>query len=333
MAIAKSWGTEHPILIDLSRYPPDILVDGAVHPVTRVFDIARQVGLNAIPVTGTQINRGPEKDYFVAVSEIIQRDRRGVALRFQYDDIADPLRIKEIVDDTCRRIGADRRNCDAIFDLEAIDRLPVGDEPSESVVELFRSAILALGRNRYRTLAICGSSIPQTVGKKFNIEPCRVDRVELKAWRALNSEAGLQRLLFGDYGIVYAFQSDGGAPIQPPSRIRLSTETEHVLYRSSPNSYRELRTRVAAEEAIATQVDCWGKRSIVGRGSGYTDIGNASKWVAWDTNAHLENTVRSISRELSNVKRFVERASRTRNSVPWLQDELDIVDYQDRTPQ
>ena len=169
------------------------------------------------------------------------------------------------------------------------------------------------------------------VGKKYNEKPCRVERIEFKVWRALNSEKLRPRIVFGDYGIVYAFQSDGGAPVRPPSRIRLSTETEHVLFRSDPDAYRQLRSRVAHDTAAAVQSESWGKRAIIGQGHGFTDIGNATKWVAWDTNAHIETTYRYIGRELGAIRRLPWQTIGALESAPWLQDNLDNLDIRPPT--
>ena len=330
-ALKSAWGTEHPLYLDMSRYSPDMLVDGSEQPIKRIFDIARQSRLLAIPVTGTLISRGPEPVYLDAVGAIARRDQRGVAFRFSHAEFVDASRLIMTVEATRQLVGVNASVCDIILDLEAIDRLPSDAATFDRLFSVCRAAIVALEDRPYRSVTLSGSSIPEIVGKKYNEKPCRVDRIEFKVWKALNSEKWRPRIVFGDYGIVYAFQSDGGAPVQPPSRIRLSTETEHVLFRSNPNTYRQLRSRVAHNIATTTQSECWGKRAIIGEGHGFTDVGNATKWVAWDTNAHIETTHRHISTELSATRRLPRRTFRDSESAPWLQDNLDISDIRPPT--
>ncbi len=118
----------------------------------------------------------------------------------------------------------------------------------------------------------------------------------------LAADKEIRSLVFGDYGITYPFQNTDNVPVQPPSRIRLSTSAEHVLYRSTPDGYQALRERVTKEPPALSQVDSIGKRAIFGRGGGFTGEGRATDWVTRDMNAHIESTLSHIARTLRRTE-------------------------------
>ena len=328
--LRSAWGTKYPIQLDMSRYAPDIEIGGGQHPVERLFEYAKQCNLNAIPVTGPLIDRGPEPNYLNAVRKIAQLHQRGVAVRIRYADLAEPGKLNQTLDGLSKLIDVAGSDCDVILDLEAMERLPKDVLADNRLLETVKLAVGALKNKSYRSLTICASSIPAAVGKQYNVEPCRTTRVELGIWRELISDESLPRILFGDYGIVSPFQSDGGAPVQPPSRIRLSTETEHVLYRSSPNSYRQLRATVVREDAANMQATSWGKRAIFGRGHGFTGVGNPTDWVARDINAHMETTFRVVERQMRISQRIPAQRRGEIASFPWLQEGLDFPEEKGR---
>ena len=81
--LRSAWGTKYPIQLDMSRYAPDIEIGGGQHPVERLFEYAKQCNLNAIPVTGPLIDRGPEPNYLNAVRKM--HNFISAALRFGFD--------------------------------------------------------------------------------------------------------------------------------------------------------------------------------------------------------------------------------------------------------
>lgn len=325
VAIQQSWGTANIVYIDLSRHSGDVHGDVSSHPATIAFHIARQCRLNAVPVSGTILTRGPSTDYIDAVAKIASIDKRGAALKLYYSDLTQGEGVEKLVLRTIEQLRLEPEYCDLILDLEAFDRYPLDLLRENKLLKVIRDALSALDRVNLRSTTVCGSSIPERVGKKHNEKPLRVLRRELQIWRNLQRRQRDRQLGFGDYGVVYAFQSDAGAPVQPPCRIRISTGDEHVLYRSPPSTYRSLRARVARDGELRELPDCWGRRGIVGKGKGFTGTGGPPIWVAWDTNLHLETTVRAIHLAVGAYGLRSE-TSKHMSQSPWLQNELTIED-------
>jgi len=324
-AIREIWGTAQDLYIDLSRYGLGETPDGQLHPVTTTFEVARQCRLRALPVCGTTLTRGPGTEYLDAVSNIAKLDGRGLAIRLIAFELVSPeSTVKELLA-TIELLGVGPGDCDIILDFEALDRLPANLLQKDLAVSTISDALDALKGLQCRSMTISGSSIPERVGKRYDAAPLKTRRLELEIWKEIQERNRTQNIGFGDYGIVYAFQSDGGAPVQPPCRIRISTENGHILYRSPPNSYRSLRNRVRRDDVLQKLPDCWGRRNISGQGSGFTGVGNATNWVSWDTNLHLEGTAR-IVRRISRRNEAEELAARELDRWPWLQTELGIAE-------
>ena len=323
--IRDIWGTTHSLYIDLSRYGSNESADGQSHPVTRTFDLARQCRLRAVPVCGTTLTRGPGTEYIDAVSRIAKQDGRGIAVKLVAFEFSSPESAMKELLATAELLNVAPEDCDIILDFEAFDRLPADFHKKDLAISTIAESIDALESIGPRSVTISGSSIPERVGKRFDVAPLKTPRLELEIWKGIQQRHRSRNIGFGDYGIVYAFQSDGGAPVQPPCRIRISAEDGHILYRSPPNSYRSLRSRVRRDGVLRDLPDCWGRKGIVGQGNGFTGIGNATSWVAWDTNLHLETTARIVRR----VTRYGEADETAANEIdkwPWLQTELGIVE-------
>jgi hypothetical protein len=323
--IRDIWGTAHSLYIDLSRFGSNESADGRPHPVIKTFELARQCRLRAIPVCGTTLTRGPGTEYIDAVSKIAKQDGRGLAVKLVAFEFNSPeSTVKELLA-TAELLNVGPENCDVILDFEAFDRLPADLHMKDRAASTITESIDALESIRPRSVTVSGSSIPERVGKQYDTAPLKTRRLELEIWKDIQGRNRSRNIGFGDYGIVYAFQSDGGAPVQPPCRVRISAEDSHYLYRSPPNTYRNLRSRVRRDGVLRDLPDCWGRRGIIGQGNSFTGAGNATSWVAWDTNLHLEGTAR-IVRRVMRYSDADETAADELDKWPWLQTELGIVE-------
>src|ERR1043165_6479537 len=82
--IVTNWGLD-PVFIDLDWIPSSETMTDGRHPLKFIFDGARAVELQAIPVTG--INR--DAAYQAAVKNALDSDHRGVCIRVESDDLDD----------------------------------------------------------------------------------------------------------------------------------------------------------------------------------------------------------------------------------------------------
>ena len=323
-AVTRSHGTGSPLYVDLSQYGPNVSVADGRHPVELAYDIIAQLRLMAIPVTGPESIRGEGKRYIEAVNRIAEFGGLGCGLRVPIADFRTSESIQRELERALVEQDLDPATTDLFLDAEALERLP-----SEYVVDLHlertvRDVLNAIQNVPFRTLVFVGSSVPQNVGPEFNAKPHRVHRAELSTWTNLIAEESCQGLLFGDYTVIPPFQSDVSKPVRAPSRIRLSNEEEHVLFRGPRGEHRALCRKVLEKRAHIEQAPSWGLAATAACGRGSGGIGGPTDWVARDVNMHIESTVKVVERCLENVG-FLSMLSFGRYaSEPWLQSELNI---------
>lgn len=228
------------------------------------------------------------------------------------------------VSEVLAALDVNSNNVDLFLDAESLDQYLLKDGVIRNLKKIVCDSLGKLDRQSFRTIVFCGSSVPENVGPEYNTEPYRTERIELNLWKSLVSEPSSPMVFFGDYAVIHPFQPDSDKPVRPPSRIRLSTATEHVFYRGPRANHRRLCSMVMESPAADGQSLSWGlaETKACGRGSGGT--GRPTDWVALDTNAHVETTVSIVDRHLRDYKRFelLRLSQPEKNS--WLQETIEL---------
>lgn len=227
--LAKNWGMSLPLFVDFSQYGPDEKAADGRHHAEYFFDCAHQLRMLAIPAAGPESIRGPGYGYLNAIARAAHRDGRGVAIRLPYRELNRPDTLSATVDDTLKALSLPPSMVDVFFDFEALVILPPEARSEEALLAVVIDAMRAIEGKAFRNLVLCGSSIPDQVGPQYNWNALRVSRVELNVWERVIARDANILVKFGDYGIGYAYERDSDKPVEPPSRIRLSTPTHHVL--------------------------------------------------------------------------------------------------------
>jgi hypothetical protein len=320
---AKVWGTRLPIYFDFPRYGPEVRVADGRHPAEYFFECVKQCRIVGIPVAGPESVRGPGFDYLDAVARIAFRDGRGAGVRIPYRNFSKADSVSLVIEETLRAISLKPESVDVVLDFEALFLLPPREQTEEHLYSVATEAFRAIKDQGFRNVVISGSNIPDQVGKEYNWNPLRVPRTLLKVWRAMaEQEANPPR--FGDSGVIYTHDKDSAKSGPPPSRIRLSTDAEYVLCRAPRGSYRKLCSEVLQGKDLRSATSAWGVAEIEGCGKGRGSEGNATSWVARDTNLHDERTVALIERVLRQFNRLNGVSFADPESYPWLQVDLDI---------
>jgi len=318
----KNWGVTTPICFDFSRYAPDEKTTSEQHPAEYFFACLRQLKIQGIPVTGTEFMRGPGYEYLDAVAQIAERDKRGVVLRMSYAEINNTDKLLATIEDTLRTLSLKSEAVDLLLDFEALPMLPQVDQSLESIMSAAIAALSAIESKSFRNIVICGGSIPEEVGPKYDWKPWAIPRTELHAWKKLMQRKLVSTVKFGDYAVTYAHMSDSSSSGQPPPRIRLSTKADHILARAPRGQYRKLSSEIIKHEAFDPALSAWGVDRIFACGTGSGGVGNASDWVARDTNLHLEITAQNVEETLKQYGRLTKTRFAQPEKTPWLQSRL-----------
>ncbi len=319
--IATSWGTAGGICLDFSRYGPDECVSDGRHVIEYVFDLARQARLKCLPVTGPLSLRGPGTAYFEAVSRIAARDGRGMAFRIPTEDFVTPVLLKGVLDETLALVSVAPGNVDVYLDAGSLFGLHPESADEFSLMRSLQAAAELTHALGYRRTIFVASSMPDgMVVRHKKGQVLRVPRAEFRLWRRIVADPDTPYLNFGDYGVIYPTQSEAEIRRAPPSRVRVTTENEHVLYKDGPKEIRAICRRAVEDGVLNGAATSWGAQAIRDCATGRGGEGNASTWVARDTNVHMENTVAIVAREAA-VKVKMPSGVVTAETA-WLQNSL-----------
>jgi hypothetical protein len=316
----ETWGVALPAFFDFSRYGPAEKIANGRHPCEHFFECARQLKLQGIPVAGPESHRGPGNRYLEAVAAIAHADQRGAAVRIPQDAITRSEHIADVVEGVATTLSLPTSLIDLFIDLEAIDRLPPEFQATRPLVTVVDEILNALDGMQFRNLIIAGCSLPEAVSPTHNWNALRVPRIELAVWSETSQRH--RNLGFGDYGIAYAFESDSDGPVNPPSRVRISTASEYVLHRAPRDEYRQLCAHVIKTEDFDGSLRSWGAQEILQGGS--AGPGAAREWVARDTNLHIERTRGLVEAELGRLGLHQELAFAEPEPTPYLQGSLEV---------
>ena len=188
--------------------------------------------------TGPEIACGLGRGYLDAVTRIANRDMRGAA---PSDSTSVTPQSSVLSRNRSTRLDALSLSpglVDIYIDYEAFGLLPERFSDDGNLRESVEAAVEVTSQRGFRTIVLCGSSIPASVGKKYDHAALRIPRREMALWQHALRTCTNCLVHYGDYGVMYAHQAEGGAA-RPPSRIRLSTAGEYVLYRAPTDSYRQ----------------------------------------------------------------------------------------------
>lgn len=247
---------------------------------------------------------------------------RGVALRIPVEDFVTPTALTGVLDETLALVSAAPGNVDVYLDAGSLFGMQPGSTDEFSLLQSLQAAAEITHARGYRRTIFVASSMPDSMVRHKKGQVMRVPRAEFRLWRQIAAESGLPFLEFGDYGVIYPTQAESDARRAPPSRIRITTDNEHLLYKGGPKEIRAVSRQAIQDGALNDAVRSWGAQAIRDCATGRGGEGNASTWVARDTNMHIENTIAAIAREpavkASKILAKVIGAA----GDPWLQNSL-----------
>jgi len=321
--LLEAWGNRYPLFADFSQFGPGDRTSDGSHCVDYFFRCLRQHLMPAIPMTGPESVRGPGYEYIDAVAGIAHADGRGAALRIPFDELSDAGKLEHAISDSLRALRLEPSSIDLFLDFESLALLPADLRTATAIVSVFVDALRGIGESGFRNIVLCGSSVPERVAKEYDWSALRVERTEFVAWQSLIETFAKVVVKFSDYGAIYALEQDTNKPVNPPARIRISTATEHVLWRAPRKDYVKLCEQVVASPDFHQEFAVWGT-TVLHQCARYGRAkGGPTEWVARDTNLHIEVTVRTIESLLRRLGRLSGVTFADPESYPWNQTTID----------
>jgi hypothetical protein len=180
--------------VDLKLVSSHRMTDGR-HPVGYVFCDLSARGASAVPVTGV----GRDRAYKAEVSKVVSREQHGVCIRATLQEVAS-AEFSAGLASLLKELSLSPGDAHFVLDLEA---------PSFEPVEGFTKMVIkTLSKvptiNRWRTLTVCGTSFPETMGDIERGVEIR-KRYEWLCYKLIlkTLPAGHRKPTFGDYAIAH----------------------------------------------------------------------------------------------------------------------------------
>jgi hypothetical protein len=277
-----------PVFID-TRY----LRTGGVPSATAakvVFDIARSLQLQAVPVTALTLS--PE--FQTQIRDIAGTDKRGVVIRLSPADFKQPDLLQRYLSALLQVLQAPAEQVDIVIDLQ---------KQTEQFIAQ-QAGISTLGRlpflDQWRTVTLAAGCFPESISRWRHDIWLPIERLDWLAWLEVISaqgNAGFRVPSYGDYGI-----RSGGEPLHIPNlpdpNIRYST-SDKVLVRKGAKEdgkIKEICTSLIQMPEFSTAAFSSGDKEIAARAArpGSPNNGQPTQWIQWCTNHHLELTASQI---------------------------------------
>lgn len=315
--IYQCWESERPVYVDVHDLPLEWRTSNGSQPIEFVCERLHARGSRAIPVTGTEIDRGQE--YLAAVRAVINRNREGVCLRLARDDIQDGNLLKDAVRDTLDQVGVGPNEADLLIDYRYVGR--------ESIHSLRASTIEALQSideiGAFRNIAVAGSSVPDVLNKRDQGKVRREPRIELELWlEILANNVTKTPVSLSDYAVVGAHYVPPAKFVNPPARIRYTTEHDHVFRRAKRGEYRDLCKQLLEAEEYSGANFSAGDQRLHFSAMGRYGPGTPALWVGYDTNHHLELVSEQVWRLVQRHGHDTRFNLAKPTPKPWMQPEL-----------
>ena len=290
--LARAWPGDEPLFLD-TIYPE---VDKSDHePATLLFDLLAATSVRAIPVTGPSRNGQQQQ----AVAEIVARDRRGVAIRVQADDL-DPLELPSALDELLDRLRCTPNEADLILDYEQVATDKVATVRAALVAVLVTLPTLTA----WRTLTAAGGGFPLNLQELAGMTTTSIGRADWQVWTSLAPRrAELPRLpTFADYGVSSPELVELDPRIMDMSvNLRYTSDADWVVLKARSRKlhghgqFNELcQTLVGRSEFRGASFSA-GDTYIEACAHGRDGPGNASKWRQCATNHHLTQVATQLA--------------------------------------
>lgn len=285
--IERCWGGERRFFLDAGLLAEEDQIDGR-HPLAVVLDDARELGLQAVPVTGV----ARSESYDAAVEGAVSADQRGICLRLVGEDLEEPEELPEVVEaEVMAALGLKTGEVDLVLDLGSIS---AEQRWTGATVRLLLAALPEIGD--WRSLTLIASSFPLDLSGIDGDSTALIPRAEWAIWRALHARADrLGRLpSFGDYAISHpAPREVDPRIIQRSAAIRYSADDEFLILKGrsiqaqGSEQHYDLAAELVNRPEFHGEDFSWGDAYVASRARRQGGPGSGTTWRKAGTSQHL----------------------------------------------
>lgn len=298
LKFATAWGQEDMIFVDGQYIEGEDQLNDGMEPIAGFLRNLRQVGTQAVPVTG--LDRVQE--YQDAIRSAIQEDGRGVCLRLTEADLEALADLEQQVSSLLEFLAVQAESVDLLLDFGP-------NVPSRAAAPYLLNAVPMI--SRWRTFSLASSGFPADMSQVRQNSVVELTRREWTVWTHLFAQRRAVKRLprFSDYAINHPalFEIDPRVMRMSPN-IRYTAELNFVLARgeayrrrNEPRAsvppevqYRRLSKQIIDHPSWQGEDYSWGDKFIADCDRG-KHVGNPTNWRAVGTSHHLAFAVRQLA--------------------------------------
>ena len=286
-------------MIDGYHWAADALVENGSHAIAYMVTQLRSRGVDVIPVVG--YDRWPNAVYRAGMRSIDTRSDGQCCLRLDasaIEDAAEPQHFQDIISDIIDELNIDSESCSILLDFGDVSTSAM---PVDRLVAHSERAIALLQTFRFGYYIVAGCSLPRSINLAVERPDTQglVLRKEMLTWRTLRESIPSVRIVSGDYGVRGPTTTEAPSPhtngkIRHTVNMRTFVVRGHAFSADHSNAQMEgLADILARSPHYLGENFSWGNAQIERcRTSGA--FGNASTWIAIDTNHHLTFVVQEV---------------------------------------
>lgn len=285
--MADGWNGGSPAFVDFRWLPPDVRVDGTVHPVSYVFQRAYDQGLHLVPTLAL----GRDSAHNDVVSRVVAEYDCGVCLRLAVEDFAGGNNAFVEASRLLRRLSVERGSADLMLDFSW---LPPNSAASTEITAIH--LLQAAHADDWRTVTIAGTGFPHTLSSCRPDAVSLIRRVEWSVWLSVVGRIprGGRIPTFGDYCIAHPELVDfDPVRMKVSANVRYTADENWIILKGrSVNSHGFEQCRSLCDILVG-RADyrganfSWGDWFIYECAAGREGPGNATTWRKVGTSHHL----------------------------------------------
>ncbi|VVE77435.1 beta family protein [Pandoraea sputorum] len=293
--LKQKWGARR-CFVDSPYYDDGQRVDGGVHHLSHIFELARKAGAAPVPVVG--VGRG--KAYVGAVKDIVAKDGRGACVRLVVDDFGPSLHAD--LGGLLQRIGITVADADLVLDCGAD---VVSSPKTQAIVwKGLLDQLPVIGK--WRSLAVVGTAFPDRLPASTFRPSGRVPRNDWLGYKALVGILGKDSRIptFGDYCVSHP-QTEMMDPrmLDPNAKVKYTIDDEWFI---ALGTQVKKNGRAQYANVCATIVKAhppvflgpkfsYGDEFIDACAAGTGSTGGTSTWPTVASNHHITKVVRDVA--------------------------------------
>ena len=295
--LTAAWPSGRPFYMDLFDVHPSVRGPRNTHPATIVLRTLREKGFQPIPVIGLDRDAA----YLRAVRDVLGEDGEAICVRLQQEDFLNARQTAAAVQTLLQQLGAADLDQHVILDFRSIQNSTL-------------SAVLTSAANIYRALAEHGYTryvfLASSMSNSLSYIPAntvaRISRQEISIWNQLRQVTGGD-IVYGDYGVVHPDYVDlDPRLIKPAAKIRYAyargwVVVKGTVWRNDTGQFQRLAAAITRQPEHRSTASGWGEQYLRDCVVGQAPSSTLERWVAVDTNTHLQLAVRQVTRILAGV--------------------------------